>query len=399
VLRVRRNLLALVVAMGGVVAACADPEVPQGADETTTTISAVSEVGRRRPWDGLILPPDVGDGYATTSTELAQLAELGAPNVSVVVPLVQDDPSGVPHRAPDETPTDTALVRLMRAAAELELGVVIQLRVEVAGNPGAVPTPADPELWFHHYARLATHYASLAERHGASLLVIGAMPGRVMADEARWRAVVADVRRRYAGPLAFTVDPADIDRLALWEEVDVIGIDVTLPPQPDVDEPVAADLERAWEPVLAELSALAETWTRPVVLTRVGFPGIEPSAADPTEAEVDQQLNAYEALFTVVNQTPAVEGVLVWRWGEPTPVGEASYSPEGRPAEEVLRRAWTTPLADEDDPTETETETESGTEAGTGTGTGSGTGTGTGSGSGTETGTGTEVGDGSAGGT
>jgi hypothetical protein len=386
VLRVRRNLLALVVAVAGVVIACAEPAAREGADDTTTTIGTVSDVGRRRPWDGMILPPDIGPGYAgnTALAQLAELAELGAPNVSVVVPLVQEDPSSVPHRVPDETPTDSALIRLMGVAAELELGVVVQLRVEVAGNPGAVPTPADPDLWFHHYARLATHYASLAERHEAALLVIGAMPGRVMADEASWRAVVADVRDRYTGPLAFTVDPADIDRLALWEEVDVIGIDVTFPPEPDVDEPVAADLERAWEPVLAELSAAAETWTRPVVLTRVGFPGVERSTVEPPELEVDQQLNAYEALFTVINQTPAVEGVLVWRWGEPSPVGEVSYSPEGRPAEEVLRRAWTTPLAGEDDPTEDDpTETETQAETGSGTGTGSGT----------------EAGDGSAGGT
>lgn len=346
-----RRLLLVLVASCWALAACGDTPADEPAAESTTTIPVVSEVGRRRPWDGMILPPDVGPLYqsAPTLAELGELAVLGAPNVAVVVPLVQANPASVPRQVPGRTPTDVALGELMDAAVQLELGVVVQLRVEVADDPSALPDPADEDRWFDQYTRLASHYAELAERHQAAMVVIGAVPADLAAQEDAWSTVIDAVRDRYGGALTFAVEPPDLGVVSFWDDVDVIGIDINFPPEADVPEPVAADLEKAWEPVLAEMTALAGRRGRPVVLTRVGFPGVERDTADPPEVEVDHQLSAYEALFTVANQTPAIEGVLVWRWGgEPSSHGdEASYSPEGRPAEVVLRRAWTTPLAEE----------------------------------------------------
>lgn len=333
--------------------ACAGAEDRPAEETTTTTIPVVSEVGQRRPWDGLIVPPDPVEGYdgPTVSAALADLVDLGAPNAALVVALTQDDGTGNPVRDPAATPSDAELGDVMATADRLELGVVLQLRVEPStGLLPAEPEPAARARWFRDYTRLAVHYAELAEEHGVDLLVLDGVSSELLAHDDPWIRLLGEVRGAYGGPVSLAVDAGHVDDVAFWDEVDLIGIDVASPPPADVEEPVAADYEKAWEPVLAELSRLAESWTRPVVVTRVGIPSVSSTDPEPPEGEADGQQAGYEALFTVMNQTPAVEGVLVWRWGgEPVTANgsEATYSPEDRPAEEVLRRAWTTPLADE----------------------------------------------------
>jgi hypothetical protein len=345
-------MVAFVAALVSVplVASCADDDLAVLApEETTTTIPALSEVGQRRPWDGMILPPDADGGYGSPriGVHLAALAELGAPNVALVVPLVQDSAEASPRTDDRATPRDAFLGQVMGLAADLGLGVVVELRIESIG--GVAPGPRDLGRWFDDYGTLAVHYAALAERHDAELFVIGGGASE-LARSRGWTEVIDRVRDVFDGPVSFSVDADELDRVSFWDYVDVIGVSATFP-EPDADEPIAADIERAWEPVMAQLTVLAENWSRPVVLARVGFPGVERTTGGLGVNE-DRQLDAYEALFTVANQTPALDGILVWRWGtDPATVGDkdASYSPQGRPAEEVLRRAWTTPLADDED--------------------------------------------------
>jgi hypothetical protein len=344
---VSRRRLSLVLGVILVATGCGAGPAGQATTTTTvpTTIAQQSEVGLRRPWDGMILPPDLGRGYepAATAALLEDLAELGAPNVALVVPLTQDSPGSPPRRGDGVTPGDDQLVSAIDQADRLELGVVLELRVQPA--PGSTPEPAPPGQWFDAYRQLAAHYAALAQRHEVDLFVIGGEVGTAWTEG--WLAVIDQVRAAYEGPVAFAVVSERMDQVGFWDAVDMIGVDTTFP-DPAVPEPVAADIERAWEPVMAELTELAARWLRPVVLTRVGYPGVDHRTSDLPGIGPDRQLGAYEALFTVANQTPAIEGVLVWRWGtDPLTAGdpEATYSPQGRPAEEVLRRAWTTPLA------------------------------------------------------
>lgn len=346
-----RRLALLVLPAVALLGACSGTAADEVAEGPTTTVVIVSEVGQRRPWDGMILPPDAGTGYdpASVDVDLGSLAALGAPNVAFVVPLPQPDPAAVPRRDSDATPDDETLGEAMATATELGLGTVLELRVE--SPTGATPAPSDTERWFEEYGRLALHYAEVADRHDASLLVIGGT-GPDLADEAdRWRALIRDIRRVYDGPLSFSVEADHVERVTFWDAVDVIGVDTDFP-EADVLDPIAADIEKAWEPVLSELTELAERWDRPVVLTHVGYPGVEGTTAGQLGIAEERQLEAYEALFTVANQTPAVEGLLVWRWGSDPIVsgGEgAGFSPRDRLAEAVLRRAWATPLPGDDD--------------------------------------------------
>jgi hypothetical protein len=78
-------------------------------------------------------------------------------------------------------------------------------------------TPAWWDLWFQRYRAFALYHADLASQAGAQALVLGGdqfapvLPGGVVADgsssfvpadaEARWRAILADVRARFRGQI------------------------------------------------------------------------------------------------------------------------------------------------------------------------------------------------------
>jgi sugar phosphate isomerase/epimerase len=387
---VRRTARLAAVAVAGMLllGACGGDDDATAA--TTTTIPAVSEVGQRRPWDGVIVQPPAGPAAANIlGEELAELDDLGAPNIGLVVPLLQADPTDVPHADPSRTPTDDALGLAVDRARERGLGVVLELRVEGTGDQPADAGAEDPARWFSAYGSMASHYAELAQRHGVALFVIGVAAGPLVQEADGWSGVLDAVRQRYDGSVSFATGLERLEQVTFWDGVDVIGVEVGQPPTTDEADPITSDLEKAWEPVLDRLTELAERWSRPVVLTRIGF-AAEPESDeagtdDPTadqsglgrSAADDEQGRGYQALFTVINQTPAVDGVLVWHWGSWTGAegsAERSYSPEGRPAEDVLRRAWTTPLAHEE-PTES-TESHAPDDDGTpspGSGTSSGT--------------------------
>jgi hypothetical protein len=339
--------LALVGAL--LTTACGTVNSTATPDETTTTVAGPAEVGQRRPWDGMVLPPDRADGYVVAQArhELDQLAELGAPNVALVAPVLQPDVDAVPRWSAGTSQQEEVLRDVAGLAHDAGLQVVLEVRLELPGE--LLPAPADHHAWFTAYRRLAVHYARLARDTDASLIVLGGRFGDLVEREDEWRAVIDAVRAHFDGRVALSVGRDDLDRVRFWDALDVIGIDTDFP-EPDVPEPIAADIEKAWEPVMTELTLAAETWLRPVVLTRVGFPGVNDRGDGPPGVDEQRQLGAYEALFTVANQTPALDGVLVWRWGtDPVSGGtpDATYSPRGRPAEEVLRRAWTATLAGE----------------------------------------------------
>ena len=229
------------------------------------------------------------------------------------------------------------------------------------------------QAWFERYRRFVLHFALLAHQEGAAALVLGgdevapALPGGVLADgspaqilgdaEARWRALLDDVRAVYPGPLWWAVDgrdtasvPSFVDALdGLYLRWEPPRVDVTTPEQLAQAQAAALD---AWQPVVEETG-------QPVVLA-VAFPSAQgaiagcpaPSgggsclrAADlrPTAAaaaqvpvDLDAQLALYEALLPQVASRPWVQGVLAADFFPPVVLHDPSASVYGKPAYGLL---------------------------------------------------------------
>ena len=176
----------------------------------------------------------------------------------------------------------------------------------------------------------------------------------------RWRQIIARVRKVYTGKITYSANWwSEWEHVTFWDALDFIGIGAYFELQPkDPEAPTAEpgsasrqQLVARWRPIRERLRLRSKEYGRRVLFTEVGYAGYKDCAERPWEwagkeekgAPVDHgaQARAYAALFDVVADEDCVAGLFVWRfYTNPGGVGTWEYGLQGRPAEEVLRKAY-----------------------------------------------------------
>ena len=264
------------------------------------------------------------------------------------------------HVRPDPTRTtpDDDVRRLIDRAHTA--GLRVMLKPFVDSDDGVWRgefRPADPAAWFADYTSMTRHYADVAESAGADLFCLGTDLGFAeTAPAADWQALIVDIRRRFGGPLTYAASHAPSSgsggyaNVPFWNDLDFIGVNAYFPL---ADRLIShAQLADAWNVWLEEI----ESWRaerkldRPVIFTELGYrsaatAATQPRAADPVkphEVDLDLQANLYTAFFGLPYRREALQGVFWWRWDpDTTDANGAEFPPNGKPAESVLRRAYT----------------------------------------------------------
>lgn len=259
---------------------------------------------------------------------------------------------------PTRTPPDDDILSLIDRAHTA--GMRVMLKPFVDSDDGAwrgVIRPADPTAWFADLTSMTHHYADVAESSGVDLFCLGTDLGFSEATLAtEWRSLIADVRRRFSGPLTYAASHAPSSGLGgyvdipFWDALDFIGVNAYFPLS---DRQIShAQLADAWNVWLDEI----EQWRErkgldiPVLFTELGYRSAataasQPRAADPVkphEVDPDLQANLYTAFFGLPYRRESLHGVFWWRWDPDMTNGQDStFAPNGKPAEAVLRRAYT----------------------------------------------------------
>jgi hypothetical protein len=234
-------------------------------------------------------------------------------------------------------------------------GIQVLLKPHVWTHGGwsgsiAMKSDADWATWFAEYREFIVHYADLAEQSGADALAIGTELGGTTKRDREWRAIIAEVRRHYHGPLVYCANwSEDLQHTQFWDALDWIGVQAYYPLSQKTS-PTTEDLVQGWSGPLGDLDVMARVWGKPVVLTEVGYHSLDTAASKPWETELegnlsmDTQARCYESLFRALPDHPSVRGVFIWKWhpdyaraGGPQ---DTEYSPERKPAEQVLARGY-----------------------------------------------------------
>lgn len=222
--------------------------------------------------------------------------------------------------------------------------------------------PADLDSWFADYTVLITETARLANQAGSDVLVVATEFQSLTRAEHhdRWRAVVAAVREVYGGHLAYAANWDGYEDVAIWDLVDVVGINGYFPLS-DQRDPTDEELLKAWlgdgwiggDPgwmnVLLEWFGVTFPGTdKRLMFTEIGYVAGDYSVRRPWEMEDDcfsgerpynaaLQLRAYQALVDA--GAGALDGIFWWHW-EPFPVrdaeGSCRFTPQGKAAETWL---------------------------------------------------------------
>lgn len=299
-------------------------------------------------------------------TLLPDLAALGATHVSVVPFAFQrriDDPDlRTNYDAQWYTESDSGIRTLARQADTLDLQLVLKPHIWIGGDGPdqwsahiGFETEAEWQRWETQYRAWAMHYARLSAEISAPIFVIGTELSRAARErEVFWRSLIADVRAVYDGRLTFAANwYEDFEHVPFWDALDAIGIQAYFPLS-DAHAPPLDSLRAGWAEHEAAIEAVHERTGKPVLFTEIGYRDVPFAAARPWEWPIrrapvetpdpDLQARLFEAFFAEVWPEPWMAGAILWKWHPPSDRDRTGdFTPQGKPAEAVIRQAFTAP--------------------------------------------------------
>jgi hypothetical protein len=288
---------------------------------------------------------------------LVEIASLGASHVELVVPLYQEHGGSTSLGLhPRFSPSVAGIRRTIREARALGLRVLVFpiVRLSAPRAPSewrGTLAPSDRAAWFASYAAVLKELARIAAEENAAALSVGSELSTLDVDVAPWRALVAEVRRRFHGELTYSGNWDHFEKVAIYELVDKVGICAYFSlGERKATVPAVAELEERWRSLRTRLARFASAIHRPLLFTEVGYRSILGSSAEPWNEEpggivsVEEQRRAYEAFVNTWRGAPSelLVGLYFWNWygwGGPTSRG---YTPRGKPAAEIVK-SWFAP--------------------------------------------------------
>ncbi len=219
------------------------------------------------------------------------------------------------------------------------------------------PEGGDWAAWWESYRGFILYYAAMAERLDAEAFVVGVeLVSALKAHPEEFARTVAEVRKVYSGKITYSANWDEMHPPQLWRQLDAVGVQL-YPPLSDDPDPSVAELCAALKVHLDTWSALAEAADRPLWLTEIGYKSAPTAVKEPfgwpenlpdhlRESDERLQARAYRALFEEVARHERVEAVYLWKYftdAGSTEEGDFGFSPRGKRAEEVLKRAFAPP--------------------------------------------------------
>ncbi|MDH3456119.1 MAG: hypothetical protein OER90_04690 [Gemmatimonadota bacterium] len=330
-----------------------------------TTVTAAAACATRRrvaPLPG----PQRGiafDGYLAPEPTISDVKALHALGVSHVALFPfgymrgHRDPEVLRFGGPDThwSLTDDGLLRVGHLAQQAGIGVVVlpTLADFVDGRwRGEIEMDDERgwETWLASYEQFIVHYAALAAKMDAVGFSVGTELRSTVHRTDWWRRVIATVRRRFSGWLTYAANWDDFDQVPWWPALDLVGVQAyfELGTPPAGGDPVN-HLVEAWAPIRDRLASLSSRVGRRVLFTEIGYKSHVNATARPWQWELSGlpdpslQRAAYEAAFRVFWHEPWFAGFYWWKW-KPNATSDEEhardFSPQGKPAETVLRRYY-----------------------------------------------------------
>ncbi len=302
---------------------------------------------------------EIHDGYlaARSDRSLDKLQSLGVDSVAIVPYAFMADPLRVTPLSVPERPgseTDEAVTHAIEAAKSRGMTVLLKPQIWLRRSwPGEIEPHGrdEEERFFREYGRWIRHYALMAEKHGVEILAIGTELSKMTRGRtSRWETLIRDIRLLYRGRLVYAANWGDeVGLVGFWPLLDYIGVDFYYPLS-SKDSPSDGDLRAGFERSLEPIRALSRRFSKPVLLTEIGYASTRSSWKSPhssdrgREPSPEHQARAYEAAFTALaDETSWIRGMYWWKW--PTDLalggaGDPGFTPNGKPAEEVIRRGY-----------------------------------------------------------
>jgi hypothetical protein len=300
---------------------------------------------------GITLADWTPGGYASAGADgaLARIAAAGANTVTLIRTAYQSTlGSSDVVVDPDRTPTIASLSHAATSARSLGLAVVVKPHVDVdTGQWRGGIAPENASRWFASYGDFVLETAAWAETVGAEGFVVGTELAGTVGNEAAWRDLIARVRAVYSGEVVYAATWDGANRLRFWDALDCVGVDfygaVTAR-----NDPGRVEILAGWQPWIDRLHLLHRQTGKAILLTEIGYRSVDGAGREPfaygNAAPVDtgEQADLYWAALEALGDQDWIEGVYWWNWRTDGSGGalDRDYTPNEKPAEGELQRAW-----------------------------------------------------------
>lgn len=251
------------------------------------------------------------------------------------------------------------IVTTIRLAKEDNIKVMLKPQVWMRGNWVGDMTfdkEEDWKEWETEYSKYILTFAAIADSMGVEAFCVGTeFKLAAQKREKYWRGLIKDVKKIYSGRLTYASNWDAYELIPFWDALDFVGVDAYFP-LIDKKTPTVNDLKKAWNPTLKKLKKFHQKTGKPIVFTEYGYMSIDGCAYKNweledirTEVPVNQlaQANAIEGVFESFWNEEWWGGGFLWKW-YPNYTGEgqgrrakfraADYTPQGKKAEEVLKK-------------------------------------------------------------
>lgn len=323
--------------------------------------------------------PDRGYGTAASAACLDELVALGVNWVSVTPFGRQWSLEATEIRMDFEAPyaeNREAVTRFVAQAHARGLRVLLipHLWLDMPGWRGEIGeksargaprafTQDEWTRWFRSYTRFVTEWARTAERAGADMFSVGVELKSSSATRGEWFDVIDAIRRVYRGPLTYSANWDEADKVIFWDRLDVAGIQAFYP-LAEREGAALSELRAAARRRADDLGRWAARERRPVMFAEFGYKAIVDTTLRPWEwpdgmtnvrVSALAQAEAYRALLEAFVTRPWFVGGYVWRYyADPMDSSQEEpwgFSPRQRDGETVLRELYDPALAWGADPT------------------------------------------------
>lgn len=307
------------------------------------------------PFRGMVLQVQRIDGPEVYDKAIDDIAAMGADTVEIVVDSKQENGSSscifVDVR---QAPTIEKLTALIQYAKSKRLRVVLMplvlLQRPVDNQWRGVINPQSWDEWFESYREMVTHYATAAEAGHADVFIVGSELVSTERFKDEWVRTIHDVRKVFHGLLTYSANWDHYLKIPFWDQLDLISTNSYWKLGENRDATVA-DIVGNWRKIQKELLPWIRTQHKPYMFTEVGWCSVANAAHEPWDytqesvpLDLELQKKLYEGFFQAWKDVPELGGYNIWQWtpngGGPT---DRSYTPAGKPAEEVLRKAFLQP--------------------------------------------------------
>lgn len=300
---------------------------------------------------GMTLADWTPGGYASAGADaaLTKIAAAGANTVTLIRTAYQTTlRSSAVVVDPERTPTVASLAQAATKASSLGLSVVVKPHVDVdTGEWRGGIAPESTARWFESYSDFILETASWAQTIGAGVFVVGTELAGTVGHEAEWRDLIARVRAVYSGEVVYAASWDGANRVRFWEALDCVGVDF-YGAVAARDDPGRAEILAGWQPWIDRLHLLHRQTGKQILLTEIGYRSVDGAGREPfayeNAARVDagEQADLYWAALEALGDRGWIEGVYWWNWRTDGSGGalDRDYTPNGKPAEGELQRAW-----------------------------------------------------------